>query len=62
MGKQAKLKRLRKQSPELSLDAHKSESFDETQFVQKLEMLGYSQKQIQQAPDLPNSDSSQPRL
>jgi hypothetical protein len=53
MGKKAKLKKIRKLNQSISEDSAKIEPKDPNQFIKNLEKQGYSLKQSQQAPEIP---------
>jgi hypothetical protein len=53
MGKQSKLKKIRKLAALETENLSHSEANDPNQFIKNLERQGYSLKRSQQAPDIP---------
>lgn len=64
MGKKAKLKQLRREAKEKNSEVEPKplQNFAQTQFVEQLKQQGYNLKQIQQSPEIPNSDRGNPQL
>lgn len=62
MGRQAKLKQLKRQVSEILAAEASKPNFDRTQFVRELTWKGYDLKQMQESPEIPDRNRPNPQL